>query len=168
MISLLDLVDQFSKCSGIHLNANKYKITVFIHDIQAIPRKWDRDDALRARLAHVNLAGRPTWSLTQDEPLPGGYLGTSLAASICPGAQLTWTKEQLRKIGTALARASLPSHIKQSLFLYGAYYKIAHTRCLMALSLDGIKAFDSLLGKLSRKILGLSTSFPRAGLHDNR
>jgi hypothetical protein len=49
MIVLLDLVDQISKCFGIHLNASKSKITPFIHDLQAIPRKWDRDDALRAR-----------------------------------------------------------------------------------------------------------------------
>jgi len=31
MIVLLDLVDQFRKWPGIHLNANKCKITVFIH-----------------------------------------------------------------------------------------------------------------------------------------
>jgi hypothetical protein len=80
-ISLLDLVGQISKWSGIHLNAKKCKITAFIHELQAIPHKHDRDDALRARLAHVNLAGRPIGSLTQDEPLPGGYLGTSLTAS---------------------------------------------------------------------------------------
>jgi hypothetical protein len=63
MISLLDLVDQFSKWSGIHLNANKCKITAFIHDIKAIPRRRDRDDAVRDMLAHVQLAGRPIGSL---------------------------------------------------------------------------------------------------------
>ncbi len=84
IVVLLDLVDQFSKWSGIHLNVKKCKITTFIHDLQAIPRKMDRDDALRAKLAHVNLAERPTDSLTQDEPLPGGYLGTSHTASLCP------------------------------------------------------------------------------------
>ena len=64
MIVLLDLVDQFSKWSGIHLNVNKCKITAFIQELQSIPRKRDRDDALRARLAHVNLAGRSIGSLT--------------------------------------------------------------------------------------------------------
>ncbi len=80
MISLLDLVNQFSEWSNIHLNANKCKIAAFLQDIQPIARKQERHDALKARLSHVSPAGRPTGSLTQDEPLPGGYLGTSLTA----------------------------------------------------------------------------------------
>ena len=39
MIVLLILVDQFSKWPGIHINANKYKITAFIHALKEIPRK---------------------------------------------------------------------------------------------------------------------------------
>jgi hypothetical protein len=35
----------------------------------------------------------------------------------------------------------------------------------MAISLDDMKAVDSRLERLSRKIWGLPTSFPRAGLH---
>ncbi len=93
MIFLLDLVNQFNKWSGIHLNFSKCNITAFIHDLQAIPRRRDIDDALRARLAHVILAGRPIGSLTQDEPLPGDFLGTSLTASLCPDAHFRWTKE---------------------------------------------------------------------------
>ncbi len=64
MIVLLDLVDHFSKWFGIHLNVNKCKITAFIQELQSTPRKRDRDDALRARLAHVNLTSRPIGSLT--------------------------------------------------------------------------------------------------------
>jgi hypothetical protein len=142
MIIILDLVDQFSKWSGIHLNAKKCKITAFIHDLQAIPRKRDIDDALRARLAHVNLAGRPIGALTQNEPLPLGYLGTSLTTSLCPDAHLRWTKEQVKKIGAAPARVPLLPHIKQRPLLYEARSKIAHTHCLMALSPDAMK--DSL------------------------
>ena len=67
-IVLLDLVDQFSNWAGIHLNANNFKITACIHDLQGIPRKRGKDYALRARLAHVNLAGRPIGSLTQAHP----------------------------------------------------------------------------------------------------
>jgi hypothetical protein len=138
MIVLLDLVDRFGKWSGIHLNANKCKITAFVHDLQAIPHKWDRDDALRARLAHVNLVVRPIGSLTNDELLSKGYLGTSLTASLCPDVHLRWTKEQMKKIGKALAGAPLPPHIKQRLLLYGAHSKITHTRCLMRVSHDGM------------------------------
>jgi hypothetical protein len=140
---LLDLVDQFSKWSGIHLNVSKYKITAFIHALQAIPRKRDKDDALRSRHANVNMAGRSICSLTQAEPLPRGYLGTPLTASLCPDAHLRWTKEQVKKIGKALARAPLPLHIKQRLFLYGVHSKITHTHCLLALSTDDMNAVDS-------------------------
>jgi hypothetical protein len=53
MIVLLDLVDQFNTWSCIHLNVKKCKITAFIHELQATPRKRDKDVALRARLAHA-------------------------------------------------------------------------------------------------------------------
>ena len=132
---ILDLVDQFSKCSGIHFNVNKCKITAFIQELTSTPRKIDRDAALRARLAHVNLTSRPIGSLNHDEPLSRGHLGTSLTASLCPDAHLSWTKEQLRKIGKGFARAPLPPHIKQRLLLYGAHSKIAHTHCNRQLSL---------------------------------
>ncbi len=81
--------------SGIHLNVNKCKITAFIHELQAIPRKRNKEDALRARLAHANLAGRPIGSLTQDAPLASGYLGTSFTASLYPDAHLKWAKDRL-------------------------------------------------------------------------
>ena len=58
MISLIDIIQQFSTWSGINLNAAKCKITACIHELQAIPKKRDRDVALRSRLAHVTLAGR--------------------------------------------------------------------------------------------------------------
>ena len=148
----------------IHLNISKCKITAFIHDLQAIRRKRGKDDALRVMFAHVNMAGRSICSLTQDEPLPGGYLGTSLTASLCPDAHFRWTKHQLKNIEKAPARAPLPPHIKQRLLLYGMRSKIAHTHCLMALSLDAMMSVDSLLEKHYRKIRSLPSFFPRVGL----
>ena len=73
IISLLDIIQQFSTWSGIHLNATTCKITAYIHELQSIPRKKDRDVARRSRLSHITLAGRPIGALTQDEFLPGGY-----------------------------------------------------------------------------------------------
>jgi hypothetical protein len=108
MTSLLGIIQQFSAWSGIHLNANKCKITAYIHELQSITNKKERDAALLARLAHIQLAGRPIGALTQDEPLPGGYLGTSLTASLSPEAHLLWTKTQLERIGRALGTTSLP------------------------------------------------------------
>jgi len=69
MIVLLDLVEQFSTWYHIRLNVKKCKIATNIHDLQTIPSKRNKDDAHRARLAHVHLTGRPISSPTQDEPL---------------------------------------------------------------------------------------------------
>jgi hypothetical protein len=46
MTSLLDIIQQFSAWSGIHLNIAKCKITAYIHELQSIPKKRDRDAAL--------------------------------------------------------------------------------------------------------------------------
>ncbi len=109
MISLLDIIQQLGTWSGIHLNAAKCKITAYIHEFQAISNKRERDDALRSRLAHVKLAGRPIGVLRQDEPLSNGYLGTSITASLSPKAHLLWTKSQIDQIGQALGRTPLPT-----------------------------------------------------------
>ena len=102
--------------------------------MHAIPRIRERDVVLRSRLAHVTLAGRPIGALTHDEPLPGGYLGTSLTTSLSPEAPLFWTKAQIMQIGRALGRSPMPFQIKQRLLLYGAHSQIAYTHRLMALS----------------------------------
>jgi hypothetical protein len=163
--ALLDIIQQFSTWSGIHLNTAKCKITAYIHELQSIPKKRDRDADLLSRLAHIQLAGRPIGALTQDEPLPGGYLGTSLTASLSPEAPLLWTKNQLERSGRALGQTLLPPHIKQRLLLYGANAKLAHTHCLMALSPQAISEVDSILEAISREIWTLPPTFPKAGLH---
>jgi len=71
MISLMDIIHQFSTWSCIHLNVVKCKITAYIHELQYIIRKRDRGVALRSRLAHVKLTSSPIGALTQDELLPG-------------------------------------------------------------------------------------------------
>ena len=115
------------------MNVWKCKITAYLQGLQPIRKKKDRNDAPRARLARVSLGGQRMGVLSQDEPLPGGYLGTTLTASLCPNAHLTWTKSQLELICKAIKQAPLPPHIKQRLLIYGAHSKINHTHCLMAL-----------------------------------
>ncbi len=127
-------------------------------------KKTDRDDAIKARLAHITLEGQRIGVLTHDEPLPGGYLVTSLAAFLCPDAHLRWTKQQLEIICKAVNRTPLPSHIKHRLILYGAYSKMNHTHCLMALSLTTMSEVDAILEGTFRKIWHLPNTFPRAGL----
>ncbi len=103
MIALLEIVEQFSTWSGIHLYAGKCKIAAYIHGLQSIQKKTHRDDALRARLAHVSIRGRQIGSLAQDEPIPGGYLGTTLKAYFCLNAHLHWTKHRLELICKAFS-----------------------------------------------------------------
>ncbi len=98
MVALLDIVEQFSDWSGIRLNAGNFKITVCIQSLQPFRKNTERDDALKARLAHITLGGQRIGVLTHEEPLPGGYLGTALTASLCPDAHLRWTKQQLETI----------------------------------------------------------------------
>ena len=59
-----------------------------MQNLQSFRKKTDRDDALKARLVHIALGGQRIEVLTQDEPLPGGNLGTALTASLCPDAHL--------------------------------------------------------------------------------
>ena len=165
MITLLDIVEQFSDWSGIRLNVGKCKLTAYLQGLQSIQKKPERHDALKARLAHVSIGGQRLEVLSQDEPLPGGYLGTALTASLCPDAHLRWTKRQLELICKAVTRTPLPSHIQQKLLLYGANSKINHTHCLMALSPASMAEVDSILEGTTRKIWHLPNTFPRAGLH---
>jgi len=77
MISLVDIVQHFSTWSDIQLNVAKCKMTAYIHELQSIPQRRDRDDALRARLAHVTLAGRTSprrihGHVSHSLPRPGG------------------------------------------------------------------------------------------------
>jgi hypothetical protein len=143
MISLLDIVQHLSTWSGIHLNVANSKITAYILELQSIPQRRDRDDALRAQLAHVTLSGRSIGSFTQDEHLPGRCLGTSLTASLSPKAHLLWTESQIMQIGRTLGRTPLPPHNKYHLLLYGAHSKISHTHCPVDLSPQAIREVDS-------------------------
>ena len=71
-IVLLDLVDQFSKWSGIYLNISKCKISVVIHELHAIHRKRKRDDAMRA-VSHTSILRIASFaSLPKTNPSQGG------------------------------------------------------------------------------------------------
>jgi hypothetical protein len=165
MVALLEIVEHFSNWPGIRLNVGKCKITTYMQNLQSFRKKADRDDALKARLAHITLGRQRIGVLTQDEPLPGGYLGTALTASLCHDAHLQWTKQQLETICKAVNRAPLPSNIKQRLLLYGANSKINYTHCLMALSPTAMAEVHSILEGTSRKLWHLPNTFPRAMLH---
>ncbi len=64
MVTLLDIVEQFSDWSGIRLNVGKCKITAYMQKLQPFRKKVDKDDALRTRLAHITLGGQRIGVLT--------------------------------------------------------------------------------------------------------
>ena len=165
MVAQLQIVESYSIWSGIRLNVPKCCITGFIQQLQSISRKSDRDAALAGRLAYFKVSGRRIKTVSQDEPLPGGYLGTALTASLNPQAQLSWIKAILNEICQAVTRAPLPPKIRHHLLLYGAHSKIMHTHCLLALSPSAIAQLDSILESACRRIWSLPASFPRASLH---
>ena len=122
------MVEAFSKWSVIRLNIPKCRLAGYLHKLHSIKTKKDRDTALQTRLAHVRIDGAPIPVLSQDDPLPGGYLDTALTSSLCPKARLKWTLEVLATIRKAVLTTPLPPNIKQRLLLYGANSKIMHTR----------------------------------------
>jgi hypothetical protein len=161
----LQVVEAFSKWSDICLNIPRCRLTGYLHKLHNIKTTKNRDTAVQTRLAHARIGGTPIPVLSQDDPLPGGYLGTALTASLCPKARLKWTLEVLATISKTVLTTPLPPNIKQRLLLYGANSKIMHTHCLMALSPTAITSIDSLLEAACRKIWRLPKGFPRAGLH---
>jgi hypothetical protein len=161
----LDTVNIFSEGSGIRLNISKCRLTGYIHALQLIKRKADQDVSLQARLANVRVGGTSIPIISQDDPLPGDYLGTALSASLCPKAHLAWTSNTLAIISKAILSTPLPPGIKQRLLLYRANSKIMHTHSIMTLSPNAIAAIDSKLEATCRKIWNLPKGFPRADLH---
>ena len=98
----LAVVNTFSEWSGIRLNISKRRLTGYIYELQSLKRKKDRDSALQARLANIRVGHTPITIISQDDPLPGGYLGTALTASLSPKAHLTWTINTLETISQAV------------------------------------------------------------------
>jgi hypothetical protein len=147
------------------MNILKCRLTGYIHKLQTIKSNKDRDVAIQTRLAHVRINDSPILVLSQDEPLPGGYLGTALTTSLCPKAHLQWTHGVIATISKAVLNTPLPPNIKQRFLLYGANSKMMPTHCFVALSPLAITSIDSSLEAPCRKIWRLPKGFPRARLH---
>ena len=81
MISLLDIIQHFSMWSSIHLNVAECKITTYIHALQSIPPKKDRDVALRICLSSRH-AGRPPRTRPHPERTPPGQILVHVSHSL--------------------------------------------------------------------------------------
>jgi len=161
--SSTEVVNTISEWSGMRLSISKCRLTDNIYELQALKRKKYRDCALQTRLANIRVGRTPISIISQDDPLPRGYLGTALTASLSPKSHLKWTIDTISTISKAVLAAPLPPGIQQRLLLYGPNSKIMHTYCLMAPS--PIKTIDSNLEATCRQIWKLPKGFPRANLH---
>ncbi len=67
-------------------------MTAYIQALQSIRNQTRREDALHARLAQISIGGHQTGSLSENDPLPRGYLGKALTASLCLYVHLQWNR----------------------------------------------------------------------------
>jgi hypothetical protein len=98
----LQIVEFYSKWSAICLNIPKCRLAGYLHKLQDIKTKETATRHYKTRLAHVRIGGIPIPIISQDDPLPGGYLGTTLTTSLCPKAHLKWTLDVISTIGKAV------------------------------------------------------------------
>ena len=139
----IKVVNLFSEWSGTQINIPKHRIVGYIHALQLIKQKTQRDETLQSRLANVRVGNTLLSIISQDDTFSRGYLGTVLTASLCPKVHLKWTLDTLSKIIKAILSAPLSPGIQQRLLIYGANSKIMHTHCLMPLLPTAIASIDS-------------------------
>ena len=164
MQALCSKIDAFSKWSGIRENTAKCRTTGFIPDFQRFKKDIQRKGALEGLLSSLRLGGQRIPVLPQDEPLPGGYLGTCLTASLHNGAHLNWARDTLKKSVSDVVGAPLPPTAAQTLLQYTAHAKINHSHCLTALSWAEVAQPDAILVGGARRIHSLPRGFPRVGI----
>ena len=104
----LEIYNAFSEWSGIILHIPKCRLTCCIHEIQALKREKDRDCELQTSIANIGVGHTPISIMSQDDPLPGGYLGIALIASLSPKAHLQWTIDTISTISKSVL--ATPSH----------------------------------------------------------
>ena len=144
MLTQFDKLERFSTWSHILINGKKCAITAYLHSLQRL-RKADRDRALADLMAHVQLAGTPLPCLSQDDPLPGNYLGTAITASLHTHAQTALSQATLTTSCAALTRSPLPTSMKMKALYWLTKSKLRHTHSLATYSLRDVVAFDSTL-----------------------
>ena len=106
-------------------------------------------------MAHVRLAGTALPCLSQDDPLPGNYLGTAITASLHTKAQTDLSQATLTTSCAALVRTPLPTSMKMKALNWLTKSKLRHTHSLATYSLRDVMAFDSTLSSAIKQIFRL-------------
>ena len=114
---------------------------------------------------HSKPASRPIPSLSQDEPLPGGYLGARITASLSTQPHLSWATDECATAVTSILNLPIPSQTLIPLLGYQGPAKIAHTHHLTNLTWADIARLDATLLRGVKHFHKLPKSFPRIALH---
>ena len=155
----LEKVEQFGIWSHIRTSPTKCRVTAWVPTLQKLPKNL-RDNALLDSLAHIKIQNTRIPALTQDEPLPGGYLGCQITASLSHGPQKQWLHDLLTDTEHAINLAPVSIHTKVSMIHYMVYSKIRHTMCLMPYDFEFLQRMDSLIASMTKKAWKLPRYMP--------
>ena len=163
----LNKIEQFGEWSHIKVNPSKCRTTGWVPGIQSIQKKTERDSALRNSLAHVTILGAHIPTLTQDEPLPGGYLGCQLTASLSPGAQKQWLNDTLKEARTAIQSAPVKIKTKIAMVQYLIYSKVRYTMGQMMYDYEFLSRMDGLIASIIKQAWGFPRYLPTAAVQSS-
>ena len=157
----LDKIELFGHWSHIKVSPSKSRTTAWIPDIQHL-KQADRDMNLKDALAHLKINNTRIPAITQDEALPGGYLGCQLTPSLTQSPQKLWLSEILREAKGAINMAPVSIQTKVSMLHYLTYSKIRHTMGQMLYDYEFIQRMDSILADTTKKAWKLPKYLPTA------
>ena len=102
--------------------------------------------------------------LTQDEPLPGGYLGAQITAALTRTPHIEWAQESCRQAANSLRNLPIQPNILSALLGYEDPARPDHTHHLAQLTWNDITNLDAILLQGLRHLHHLPRSFPRVAL----
>ena len=164
----LQKIEQFGEWSHIRVNPSKCRITGWVPEIQTIQKKAERDMALKNSLAHVNILGSHIPTLAQDEPLPGGYLGCQLTASLSSGAQKQWLNDTLKEAQAAIQSAPVKIKTKIAMIQYLIYSKVRYTMGQMMYDYEFLSRMDGLIASTIKQAWGFPRYLPTAAAQSSK
>ena len=158
----LKKIELFGEWSHIKVNPAKCRITGWVPKLQSIQKKNERDAALKNSLAHVNILNTHIPTLAQDEPLPGGYLGCQLTASLSPGPQKQWLNDTLKLAQSAIQSAPVSIKTKIAMIQYLIYSKVRYTMGQMMYDHEFLARMDALIASTTKQAWKLPRYLPTA------
>ena len=163
----LKKIELFGEWSHIKVNPNKCRTTGWVPKLQAILKTTERDAALKNSLAHVTILGSHIPTLGQDDPLPGGYLGCQLTASLSSGPQKQWLNDTLKEAQAAIQSAPVKIKTKIAMIQYLIYSKVRYTMSQMMYDHEFITRMDGLIASIVKQAWNFPRYLPTAAAQNS-